>query len=487
MGDVPSILRMVPCLVMLASGCSTEADPGEPRCADPLYGNGTCDLDTSCSYPDIDCFLTFDDQASAQTWWTSNAFAAGQPTAPASDPRFANVKAALDEGWTAYKATHDVGDLAAHEVQLVLINIPTMRLGAFVSPTAGRDKAALAVFVELPFLSVGLTQDEILSVMMHELEHAVGLHVIPAVTERTARFYSAPGTSEPFGGDQPDNAGIRSLYKEWTVRAGNVGYLGDTELAGLPLYGIGGSLGDAFAKIVAARAAATPAPCAASKARLDALETQVLNLRAPLDGSVNLASTAPTTIVDVLNQLTSECFMGVTGDAIHFTALALAIDEATLRGSLSAEVRTAVEGKAVIAGFYNWVALERTHMRDVQTRFQTLTGTAWGRLRYFSTEEAADDSSVSSMAALGLSGDLIGSALVKLEKIEAMCQPLVDGGQPIPYGENLIDTHHATCWRAGNARRFADRVAGAPRYTRPPLLPADDTRVFALPTEFVMN
>ena len=39
------------------SACGGGGDD-EFSCSDPKYGNGTCDLDTACSAPDIDCFVT---------------------------------------------------------------------------------------------------------------------------------------------------------------------------------------------------------------------------------------------------------------------------------------------------------------------------------------------------------------------------------------------------------------------------------------------
>jgi len=101
------------------SACTTGDDP--PRCTDPKYGDGVCDLETSCTAPDIDCYAIFDTQDEAQRWYTDNAVP-GRPPAPASDPRFAKMHDLLMQGWAAYQATHDVGDLAKHQPQLVLID-----------------------------------------------------------------------------------------------------------------------------------------------------------------------------------------------------------------------------------------------------------------------------------------------------------------------------------------------------------------------------
>jgi hypothetical protein len=294
---------------------------------------------------------------------------------------------------------------------------------------------------------------------MHEIEHAIGLHVVPEVKKRFNRYYSAGAAGEPLGFEQADDPAIRAVFEDWLFWSDDVGYLSDAELSGLPLPGEG-AWGVAFAGIVKARVQQQPAACNASMTQLQSVWTQIAQAKNPLDGSVTLAMTAPMTITTVLTKLRDECFAGVTGDAITHIARFYNTDEAALRARMPAELKMGVEGVHLVNGFFTLCSRERLKMREAQARFTTLTGLPWTRLRYYSTEEAADDSSITSLDAMGLPPEGIGLLLPSLANIEAACRPLVDGNQPIPYGENLIDDHHATCWRAGHVKAAAVKLAG---------------------------
>jgi hypothetical protein len=79
----------------------------------------------------------------------------------------------------------------------------------------------------------------------------------------------------------------------------------------------------------------------------------------------------------------------------------------------------------------------------------------WSRLRQYTIEEAADDSSSRTLKAMGLSPDGNATLLVTtMPTLSSVCLPLVDANQPVPYGENLRDEHHATCWRLMHQRQF---------------------------------
>jgi hypothetical protein len=436
---------MLLCLSLLACG-----GDDEDRCEDPKYGNGTCDLETTCSEPDVDCFATFATPDEARAWYDASSVVPIKGTsAPPTDARFANMQALIDEGWTAYRATHEVGDLADLRVQLVLVNNTTPN--AFVISDATK-RAGLAVMVNVGLIDFDAPKEQLMGIVMHELEHAIGLHVIPEVNERFRRYYRA-GDNEPLGFEQVDDPAMRALAEEWLFYADDVGYLTDAELAGLPLPE-DGILGKAFFAIAKARIQAQPTACAASAMQLEMIYTSIK--RDPIDRGVTLAATAPQTIVNTLTKLRDECFVGFTGDAIAHLAKFTNQNEAQLRAAIPAEFKQGIEGVHFINGIYFWVNKTRQKMREIETR-----GAPWRRVRYFSTEEAADDSSVRTLEAMGLPADGIGRLLPRLAGNEATCRPLVDSGAPIPYGENLVDDHHGTCWRAGHVKQVAGTLAGA--------------------------
>lgn len=126
-------------------GCSDEVD--EFSCSDPKYGNGTCDLDTTCGAPDIDCFVTFETPEEASAWYTAwpGLVAAKGPAIATDDVRFASTQALIDEGWEAYKNVFEVGKLAEYRPQLVLVD--NNEPNAFALADTDRTRAGLAVMV----------------------------------------------------------------------------------------------------------------------------------------------------------------------------------------------------------------------------------------------------------------------------------------------------------------------------------------------------
>jgi hypothetical protein len=423
-----------------------------------LYRNGVCDVETSCTEPDIDCFVTFDTPEAAKAWYDASPFPQVKgASAPVTDGRFAMMQSLLDEGWEAYQAAHEVGDLKDKRVQLVLVT--NDERNAFVVPEfPSLEKAGLAVMVNTGLIDFNAPKEQLMGIVMHELEHAIGLHVVKGVKERTRRYYIAPAGAEPLGFEQVDDPIARAVVEDWLFYSDDVGYMTDVELAGLPMPDAG-VLGKAFVEIVKQRRMAAPAACQASVQQLEQLYMAILQTRDPLSLGIALNSTAPMTIVNVLTKLRDECFMGVTGDAITHVARVTNTPEAQLRASLPAEIRAAVEGNTVIVGIHNWVNRERIKMREAEARFQMMTGQPFSRARYFSTEEAADDSSVVTLDAMGLPADGIGLLLPRLQNIEETCRPMVNAGAAIPYGEDLTDDHHATCWRAGHAKQVAANIS----------------------------
>ncbi|HEV7558498.1 MAG TPA: hypothetical protein VGO00_23675, partial [Kofleriaceae bacterium] len=118
------------------TGCpSSNGDDAVSTCADPRYGDGTCDPQLSCDEPDIDCFQTFDNDTEAAKWWTTTGGPlVGQsfPAVSTSDPRFAKVRAALDKGWDAFKSHRPVGELGNARPGLVIVDKPQLENAAFV-------------------------------------------------------------------------------------------------------------------------------------------------------------------------------------------------------------------------------------------------------------------------------------------------------------------------------------------------------------------
>ncbi|MEQ1502524.1 MAG: M48 family metalloprotease [Myxococcota bacterium] len=200
----------------------------------PGYGDGALD----CAAPDIDCFTFFDRQDAVEQWFAeleqllaAEAFRPPRAILPSSDPRFARMRDLLERAWAAYVAVNPVADLADQTPALVLIEDP--EVNAFVVPDLATDRTAFAVVVQTGLFDVESTDDALLGVAVHELEHAVRLHLIGDTKDRIRRFYVA-GDPEPLGSAQADDPVARSWGEAWRTLSTEAGPYSTADLAGLP-------------------------------------------------------------------------------------------------------------------------------------------------------------------------------------------------------------------------------------------------------------
>lgn len=458
-------------LVCVLAACGGD---GGPACDDPKYGDGTCDLDTSCGMSDIDCFTTFETQAEAQAYAVEVEAllpANPRPLVPTTDPRFVRLRRLLDEAWVAYRDTYDVGDMADHTPQLVVFEDPS--LNAFLPSDIHKEfKAAAFVVVANSGLDALLaSDDQVIGILAHELEHALALHVIPEMKQRFLRYYVAPGTDEPFGFEQPDQAAVRDSVENWTAVAADIGYFTDVELGGWPPLGTS-TIRTAFMALVGDRITANPVACSASVTQFTTAETMIMTAYKGIDDALAVEGTNAKAVLDAaLIKLRDECMAGFQPDFIQILAGVLKRDPVMFRASLSAEDRALMEGKHALDGAYAFVIDRRRKMRAIQSAFTTTTGQAWTRARYFSIEEAADDASVAVMRTAGIKPDAIGDALPVLygagSATEKDCRDLLAAGTRPPYGENLADDHHGSCWRSRHVQDFAASGKEAMRVAPP--------------------
>ena len=97
-------------------------------------------------------------------------------------------------------------------------------------------------------------------------------------------------------------------------------------------------------------------------------------------------------------------------------------------------------------------------MRAIESKFATAQGQPWSSMRFYSYEEAADDMSVKVTKAAQL--DTVGVAGLMMKMLPAAdqvkCEQSIAAGGLVPYGLNVADEHHGTCWRVAHARQLAN-------------------------------
>lgn len=450
--------------------CDGKCDAPNDVCSDARYGDGQCNLDLDCATPDIDCFVTFDSDAEATEWFSKfEAMLADeelrQPRAllPQSDPRYAAMRELLDAGWESYQKTRAVGDLADFRVALVLVDDPTVN--AFVAPDIDLAHAGLAVMVHTGLLDAGGTPDALLGLVMHELQHAIGLHVIAEVKQGFRRFYQAPADGpEPFGFEQSTEPVAEEALLALLEIGQEVGLQPLPELNGVPLPP--GMFATTLRLAHQSGLQNNPAACDDTDAAIELVGELAASHTDALSGALvpgEDAASLDYLTGELVATLRDSCLAGSTASVFDFLSAQLGASADDLRAAASPEDLALLDDKHVIDAIVA-ITLDRyAGIERIDDALYRDTGGGIDSLRYYTTEEAADDVTVEVLRGAGASADGLASFLLGIlpPAARAECEAVIDAGEVPAYGVDLVDDHHATCWRVWHIRELAARQGGA--------------------------
>ena len=437
----------------VGTGCSA---PVVQTCDDPKYGDGTCQTSLACDAPDIDCFETFSDDAAAADWFRGmeELLAQAQHRAPrallpASDPRYRQARELADRGWAAFRGVRPVGLLHDKRPAVVVIDDPDVN--AFVMPfDPDATHAAFAIMVQTGLLAVDAPDDGRLAVMMHELQHAIGLQVLPAVKDGIRHFYVAPSGPELIAADQPDDLRARAAWTAWVGYAREVGAYPSPALGGFPFEG--SQLDDL---LVAISGLGDANVCAPALAAIEQLRAELKRSIARLDDALAVPAGFADRATSALSLLRTQCLAGFQGGFVDAIAAMTHQTPEQVAANLPPDDLALVAGKHVVDAIAALAIDRRARMRGVEQRFAAEVGRPFGALRFFSSEVSADDASVPVLRAAGL--DPEGGAsffLPFLEAERATCEADL-ASQMVPYGARIDDDHHGTCHRVGHIQQLA--------------------------------
>ena len=464
-------------LSLLLAGCSAGSVPGADDdggdaddgagddgvpvgpCELPEYGDGICQPELQCAQPDIDCFTTFDSQEAGEAFFLRfEELLAAQESrpprsvVPSTDPRFARMRSLLDQGWLAYQQINPVGDLAQTTPALVVVEDPN--INAFVIPDIDTGRAGLAVMVHSATLDQNASDQAMLGLVMHELEHSLGLHVVGDTGDRLRRFYVA-GDQEPLGFQQDDDPVARQAGVAWRTFAGEAGPFRQEELGGLPL-GRDNELSRIFNPILE-QASADPA-CSNSVNQLNAVTNEIGSTFSPIEVDIQITDAGVRGRVDAaMAAIRDQCLAGFQTSFVEVVAAQIGISPDQMRARLEPSDLELVEGVHFVDAINNLALDRRAKMRAAEAAFTQQTGRPFSSLRFFSFEEAADDATVPVLDDIGLAADGLGEFLFAIQDSQSRnaCGQLINAGQTPPYGADLADEHHATCWRVAHVEQLA--------------------------------
>jgi hypothetical protein len=473
-------------LATAVAGCALDGNDDDTVCTDGKcdadgddlceiegrYGDGACDA--SCLQPDIDCFMMFDGEPAARTWFADfeRTMAQAEGRAPralvaTSDPRFERMHALLVRGWEAYAQVLPVG-LLDRAPELVVIADDSAN--AFVTRDIPSNRAAWAVFVHTGALT-DQPDHAVLGLVMHELTHAVKLHVLPGIDDTIRIHYQVfPGEREPLGYQQKDDAHARDAITAWRSLGDYAGPVAYEELNGMPF-------GNAHLGTVlrAALAGADPGACESTFAAAAELQAVLTANTSPLDNLLTLTTAAARIDLDrttrrFLGELRTKCLATSTLDLFTMLAERFGVTPAEMEAEFPAAERQLVEGRHLIDQITLLASDRHRRMREIAALFEQQTGGDLATLRYFSHEEQADDSTLPVLRALQVPETGVGEFFHRIlpAGVRQQCDAVRAAGETPPYGD-LVDPHHATCWRIAHVDAMAaSRGAPAARLARPP-------------------
>src|SRR5262245_29892337 len=478
----------VPALTDLITKCRGDGcvAPVVQTCDDPKYGDGVCQTSLACDAPDIDCFHTFADDADGADWFrgmeallAEAQHRAPRALLPPSDPRFQQARELADRGWAAFRDVRPVGQL--HDLRPAVVVLDDNDVNAFVMPFDPQaTHAAFAIIVQTGLLAVDAPDDGRLGVMMHELQHAIGLQVIPAVGEAIRHFYIAPSGPELIASDQPDDLRARAAWTAWVGFAKEVGAYPSPAFGGFPFMGseldeiliAAGTLGDAAA-------------CAPALAAIDRVRGELRSAAKLLDDSITPAPGFADRADASLAQLRTQCLPNFQGGFVGVIAAITHQTPEQVAAHLPPEDLTLVTGKHAVDAIAALALDRRAKMRGVEQRFATESGRPFTALRFFSREVSADDASVPVLRAAHLDPEGGASFFLGFLAAErATCEADI-AAQAIPYCARIDDDHHGTCHRVNHIQQLARLGApsgAAARRVRVTAAPTPIANRFGLPT-----
>lgn len=436
-------------------------DPDDACFIAGRYDDGTCDTD--CPDRDIDCFLVFDDHAAADAWFADfeSLLAAEQRREPRrlvseDDPRFVRMREMLDRGWDSYRAVAPVG-LLDQPPELVVIEDPN--INAFATIDLATAKSAFVVMVQTGLLDSGIMDHELLGVVMHELEHAVGLHVVPGVKDLMRKHYQVLGGPEPFGFEQSNDELAEEVIATWRILADQASPYPRDVLEDLPMNE------SVYHRVLRLAHSLGSNEDAAACARADqasmALDAFINMHRSRFDLELDITGEEQQAreLADAyFAALRDECLAATTLTIYDVYAVLAGSTPEVIEQSFPPEDKELVADKHVVDAIRALTAARHQTMSLVEQVLIDMTGGGLATMRYYSYEEAADDRAVEVLADAGLPADGNGGFLLSVMKPadQQRCTEILDAGQVPPYG-NLGDDHHGTCWRVFHTRALAAR------------------------------
>jgi hypothetical protein len=422
-------------MTAMLAACSSESD-GAAEAENAVVGSETYD-------PDYKVFKT---RADAVQWFEGSApllAATGvvsKGVVPGDDPRTQRMQAIVEQEWEKIREIFSPNIPLPH-----VIVFETDAPNAFISFDPNVKKIADLVLVHAPLMEY----PEIEGTIAHELGHLVLKHTNPQYSAAMTRYYRAVG-GEPLGLLTGDDPAVKTIVGPWIDDVGTVGSFGGKELNGAP---VDTTASAAFVFLRAYTRANAVGEKSACKAFQEGMRTasQILT-SSTIDGKLTLSDENRTALDQATHGLTSaakDCLPSTNEPLLETMAKTLGLPADATANVLRADDLEAIAGLPTLDALFTLT--ERAHARVRTVR----KSKDFESYRSYTSEEEADDFSMTVLHSLGKDPEALGRELVGIlpPEQQALCETALAQGVPY-YG--LADAHHSTCYRMYHSRKFAE-------------------------------
>jgi hypothetical protein len=290
---------------------------------------------------------------------------------------------------------------------------------------------------------------QIRGLIAHELAHHVLKHQWPDNREKVQKWYSVDkAAADGFGWQQKDDPTLRKTGVAFVTATTDTGDSPLVEWNGVPR--LGGILSKTLTYVHRDARAREPEKCSASELAYEALE---IYLKSVTDTLQTLSLTAAVKKrIDELTRAYVEKELACGGSSTDTLWKSLAEQYQTTEAAFKAQL-----AKTTTATIIDNARSPTDAVFSLVKRYDQSTVSLGdvSKLRYYSTEEEADDVSINVLFRAGYDANGTASLLEDIGRDDAWakaCKAASDAGEP-SYGP-LSDDHHHACWRIWHSKQL---------------------------------
>ena len=413
-------------------------------------------------------YLFFGEQHEALEWFaryeSRSRAGLGLPAravVPESDPRYAVTERKLSVIWDAFKSAYPEATAGLREPKLVILEDPVKNAYALYERAT---RTLPYLFVVQTGLIEGLSEDEMLGVMAHELAHLVFKHVLPGVSDRVQIYYRVDRSEEPLGYLQRNDEALKASVKEYLEKAEDVGPFLLPQLNGMPSPAFGPTTYGRLLDYLRGKTSGDPSRpiCAIASEEYAGWFNSLVVRISNMDQKLHVSAEESTRLEQNTRRFTEDfrqCLEGERVDLVALLAQAFQVSEDFARAQLKPADIAAFDAHSNVLDALRDLVLEK------RARMSELDQTSdLEHARIYTFEEQADEVSYQVMKSAGR--DPMGVASFLLDNYasaaeQADCKATVEAGRVPDYG-GLGDPHHSMCFRYFHLKRFGEAIGEAP-------------------------